>query len=248
MMNTRPDCMCGRVHVVDGPDAGAQLARSQASGRRRAGRATLRGHRGVHLRAGLIDVVAPRQIEPLRPRPDHAHKTTMADAAHVRTGLHSPRKEPTAMRDERERSARKRMLIDPPTPICPRRAGPHESGHAELPPSAPTRYFRADRQRLPGQAGRGQVVRDSLPHPVVAQVFRGHPRLGATRTGRSLNSSGSMKRLRDKIVHEVGLDRTCSAFRQGMVPQDFIRPISSPARLSQKDVLGPSVPGGVACM
>ena len=141
-----------------------------------------------------------------------------------------------------DRSARNRMFIDPPTPILPSNGRPACSATSELPPSAPTRYFERTVKSLPVSLSR-QVVVTPLSSCTWCR-YSTLIRLWLPRWQAVLNSSGSIKVCGRSFISQ-GEDSRCSAFDMGWVPHEFIRPISSPARLTQK-MFSPIFSCGVA--
>ena len=143
----------------------------------------------------------------------------------------------------RERSARNRMFIDPPTPILPSNGRPACSATRLFPPSAPTRYFERIVMSLPVSRSRQVVV---TPSASCTWVRYSVLILGcAPREQAVLKRIGSMKVCGRSFISQ-GLERRCSAFDSGLVPQDCMRPSSSPARETQNTLL-PINSCGAAC-
>ena len=125
---------------------------------------------------------------------------------------------------------RGQMFIEPPTPIFPSigRFSFSATGVAAI---CANQEFRADGQFLPGHAihtGRGDISASCTWDLYSVLILARVPRLQAV-----LNRIGSMN-VCGKSFMKLGEDSKCSALDSGCVPHDFMRPISSPARLSQK--------------
>ncbi len=143
----------------------------------------------------------------------------------------------------RDRSALKRMLMEPATPMEPSKGRPACSATRELPPSAPTRYRERTVKDLPDSRSSRVVVTPSAS----CSWFRYSVdrRDCVPREQAVLNNSGSMKVCGRSFMKHGDASR-CAALDSGCVPQLCSRPSSSPASEVQKTLL-PMSSCGVAC-
>ena len=134
--------------------------------------------------------------------------------------------------------------MDPPTPILPSMGMLSFRATRLLPPSAPIRYFARTANSRPDRRSRRVAV--TPPSSCAWPTYSVDMRPWVPRAQAVLKSSGSMKVCGRSFMWQ-GEESWCSARIRGCVPQEDMRPISSPARLSQ-NTFSPIRSCGVACM